>query len=134
MKNILGVDVIESINDFLHDSELANQFYAQQSEKMCDFTNDPDRAARCHEAAADGCDGSYTYEVIEDFREFGEGLLKESWLLIEHELFSMDEEDYGTAYEAAEQAFEECRAAFEKDVCRCEEWHDKNGTLYSQGS
>ena len=32
MKSILGVDVIESINDMLHDSETSQAFYALQSE------------------------------------------------------------------------------------------------------
>ena len=31
MKNIMGVDVIESINDFLHDEETGPAFYEWQS-------------------------------------------------------------------------------------------------------
>lgn len=136
MKNILGVDVIESINDFLHDSETSNAFYTWQSEKACDFINEPDRAARCHEAAAEGCDGSYTYEVIDDFREFGQMLLKEAWQLIDNELQQQDtdEIEFHIAAADVQELFEECERAFEADVVRCEEWHIKNGTYEQQGS
>lgn len=136
MKSIIGVDVIESINDMLHDSETSQAFYAWQSEKACDFINEPDRAARCHEAAADGCDGSYHYEVIDDFREFGQMLLKEAWQLITTELCDLDvdtdETQYNMIYAQAELEFEECEKAFEADVVRCEEWHIKNGTYEQQ--
>ena len=131
MKSILGVDVIESINDMLHDSETSQAFYAWQSEKACDFINEPERAARCHEAAAEGCDGSYTHEVIDDFREFGQMLLKEAWQLIDNELIDMDSS--ADVYHEAELEFEECEKAFEADVVRCEEWHIKNGTYEQQG-
>lgn len=137
MKSILGVDVIESINDMLHDSETSNAFYAWQGEKACDFINEPDRAARCHEEAADGCDGSYHYEVIDDFREFGQMLLKEAWQLISNELTGWDspdltEQDYRDMDAQAAYEFEECEKAFEADVVRCEEWHIKNGTYEEQ--
>jgi hypothetical protein len=39
------------------------------SEKDSDFINEPERAARCHDAAEDGCDGKTHAEVIEDWRE-----------------------------------------------------------------
>lgn len=39
------------------------------SEKDSDFINEPDRAARCADAAEDGCDGKTHAEVIEDWRE-----------------------------------------------------------------
>lgn len=134
MKSILGVDVIESINDMLHDSETSQAFYAWQSEKACDFINEPDRAARCHEAAADGCDGSYHYEVIDDFREFGQMLLKEAWNLISNELCDsdIDETQYNVLQVQAIEEFEECEKAFDADVVRCEEWHIKNGTYGEQ--
>lgn len=125
------MDVIESINDFLHDSETSNAFYTWQSEKACDFINEPDRAARCHEAAADGCDGSYTYEVIDDFREFGQMLLKEAYNLIVH--ICVDEDLSAVVESQAAAEFEECERAFEADVVRCEEWHIKNGTYEQQG-
>ena len=131
MKSILGVDVIESIGDMLHDSETSQAFYAWQSEKTCDFINEPDRAARCHEAAADGCDGSYHYEVIDDFKEFGQMLLKEAYNLIVQ--VCCDDELSPVVESQAAYEFEECEKAFEADVVRCEEWHIKNGTYEQQG-
>ena len=133
MKNIMGVDVIESINDFLHDEETGPAFYEWQSRKATDFINEPDRAARCHDAAAEGCDGSYHWEVIEDFREFGRDLLREAWNLITNELCDLEEADYALVYAGAEAAFEECERRFEADCDQCEEWHVKNGTINMQG-
>ncbi len=39
------------------------------AEKDADYINEPDRAARCADAAEDGADGKTHAEVIEDFRE-----------------------------------------------------------------
>ena len=135
MKNILGVDVIESIDDFLHNSDTSNAFYEWQSEKSSDFINEPERAARCHEAAADGCDGSYHWEVIEDFREFGRELLKEAWKLIDNELQEQDtdEIEFHVAATDVQEMFEECEKAFEADCDRCEKWHIDHGTYDQQG-
>jgi hypothetical protein len=130
MKNICGVDVIESIDDFLHDNDTANKFYEWQSQKANDFINEPERAARCYDAAADGCDGSYHWEVIEDFREFGNELLREAWNLIEHEL---DEEESAHVWSHVEVEYELCVAAFGKCCDELEEWHRQNGSLDQQG-
>lgn len=130
MKNICGVDVIESIDDILH-NDTANTFYEWQSEKANDFINEPDRAARCHDAAADGCDGSYNWEVIDDFREFGKELLREAWNLITDEL--ADNECYKYD-EQAEAEWEACYVAFFTCCDELEEWHRQNGSLDQQGS
>jgi hypothetical protein len=132
MKNICGVDVIESIDDFLHDDETANRFYEWQSQKANDFINEPERAARCYDAAADGCDGSYHWEVIEDFREFGSELLKEALHLIMREMEDFDESP--EAWAAMEVEHDQCVAAFGKCCDELEEWHRQNGSLDQQGS
>jgi hypothetical protein len=46
------------------------------AEKDSDFINEPDRAARCCDAAEDGCDGKTHAEVIEDWRESFDTWLK----------------------------------------------------------
>jgi hypothetical protein len=130
MKNICGVDVIESIDDFLHDDDTANRFYEWQCQKANDFINEPERAARCHDAAADGCDGSYHWEVIDDFREFGSELLQESWGLIVHEL--EDQEQPATIWRGAEVGHDGCVEAFNKCCDDLEEWHRQNGTYEEQ--
>jgi len=130
MKNICGVDVIESIDDFLHDDDTANRFYEWQSQKANDFINEPERAARCYDAAADGCDGSYHWEVIDDFREFGNDLLKEAWNLIVQELDGCDNPTY--MYTAAEFEHDRCIESFGKCCDDLEEWHRQNGTYEEQ--
>lgn len=134
MKTIHGTLVIESINDFLHDPKESNNFYTWQSEKSNDFINYPERAARCHDAAADGCDGSYTYEVIDDFREFGHDLLYEAWRSICRSLRDIeDDEEYGRLELLVEAEYDACHKAFDADCDRLEQWHIENGTYEQQG-
>lgn len=132
MKKILGVEVIESINDILHGEE-SEAFYNYQSEKSNDFVNEPERAARCYDAAAEGCDGSYHWEVIEDFREFGSDMLREAWKKIDDVISDMDVFDF-TVHKAKqiEAAFEQCETDFEDSVVRCEKWHIEHGTYEQQ--
>lgn len=69
------------------------------------FINDPERAARIHDAAEYGGDGSTNAEVIEDWRE---------------------------ALQAAQQDGKINDADFEainREIDDCEAWHDKNGSL-----
>lgn len=131
MKSICGVEVIESINDFLQHDKHQGEFYAWQAEKSSDFINESDRAARCYDAAEHGCDGSTHGERIDDFREFGRDLLKESWRAIEHQLIESDASE--TDYAMAESEFEACEAAFETCVDDLEKWHIENGSYDEQG-
>ncbi len=39
------------------------------SDRDSDFINEPSRAARCYDAAAEGCDGKNHSEVIDDWRD-----------------------------------------------------------------
>lgn len=128
---ILDVAVIESVNDFLH-SDRAEDFYVWQSEKSNDFINEPERAARCHDAAGYGCDGSYTWEVLEDFLEFGRMLLSDAWKAVDDRMCELDLCDNATLDTIRD--FSACEAAFEADVRSSEEWHIKNGSYEQQGS
>jgi hypothetical protein len=133
MKTIHGTLVIESINDFLHDPKESNNFYTWQSEKSNDFINYPERAARCHDAAADGCDGSYAHEVIDDFREFGRELLTDAWRSISSDLCEIEDDDEAFRMECQfESEYDACYAAFEADCDRLEKWHIENGTYEQQ--
>lgn len=130
MKTIKGIRVIESIDDFLHDNTLANEFYQWQSEKSSDFINEPERAARCYDAASDGCDGSYHCEVIDDFREFGRDLLSKAWNSISDVLTDADYTD--SEFAQCELEYEECSSAFESRCNELEAWHIANGSYEEQ--
>lgn len=134
MRTIEGIQVIEAINDFLRDGELQRGFYTWQGEKDSDFINEPDRASRCHDAAADGCDGKLHCEVIDDFREFGSDLLEESERSALRTLDDLDvnEDEYVPLADAIIAAVDECRALFAADVDRLEKWHIENGSYEQQ--
>lgn len=85
------------------------------------FINDPDRAARIHDAAEDGCDGSTHAEHIEDWREFADILEREAQRDCDGE--TDDETDEN------EKAVETAFAALSADIDACEEWHRENGSL-----
>jgi hypothetical protein len=130
MKTIRGINVIECVNDFLNDTKQSQAFYTMQGEKESDFINEPDRAARCYDAASDGCSGSTHSEVIDDFREFGDDLLRDQWRAIEHQMETDDASP--EEYEQAEQLFIECETAFNADCDKLEAWHEENGSLHQQ--
>ena len=129
MKNISGINVIESINDILHDSKLSERFYTWQSEKSNDFINEPERAERCHNAAENGADGSLHCEVIDDFREFGAELLREQERAIERKIDEIEEQ--GTVDLINEQ-FEECKQGFDAACDELEKWHIANGSYETE--
>ncbi len=76
-----------------------------------DFWNEPERASRVYDAAAEGCDGKTHAEVIEDWREAFRAWIrdKRKW---------QDPERFMTAVEAH----------FDK----VEAWHEKNGSLWQE--
>ena len=130
MKTIRGVQFIESVDDILDDTKLSNQFYTWQGEKSSDFVNEPERAARCHDAAADGCDGSFHWEVIEDFREFGHDLLRESERSLGVVLDRGRVEDVSTD----EIQVNECLTAFDADIESLVKFHQEAGSYEKQCS
>jgi hypothetical protein len=84
---------------------------ALMAERDSDFFNEPERAARVHEAAEYGGDGKTHAEVINDWRD-----AFRYWLL--------DRKSENTHYR-----FEDAVIAHFDSV---EEWHDKNGSLFEQ--
>ena len=137
MRTVHNVRVIESIRDFLDDPKLSEEFYTQQAESSCDFINNPDRAARCHDAASEGADGSTHQEAIDDFREFGSCLLRDAWNAIDNQLaadprWDTNPSEMEAAYAYAETSFEACSTSFQKDCDTLEQWHHANGSLHRQ--
>ena len=81
------------------------------------FINDPVRAERIHEAAESGSDGSYHYEVINDWQDFLNSLRIYDPEFDEEENCDLTEEQFDT---------------IQKEITECYEWHQKNGSLYQQ--
>ena len=84
---------------------------AWTSEKDSDFINEPDRAARVYDAAADGCDGKTHAEVIEDWREAFSAWVRDKRLWAEPERFM---------------------AAVNAHFDAVELWHEQHGSLWQQ--
>ena len=80
------------------------------SDRDADFINDPERAARCYDAAENGADGKTHAEVIGDWRDCLELTLNRRG----HEY----PERFGNAIHAL--------------IDSCEAWHDRNGSLDTQ--
>lgn len=134
MKNLLDVLVPETIDDVLNNSRWSERYYAFSADKDNDFINEPDRAARCHAAAADGSDGKYHWESIDDFHEFGMSLFneleKELDDAIDHSsLWDIDRDLMQQMSDKLLIAFEQCQTDYQADCHQLEEWHEKNGTL-----
>lgn len=84
------------------------------------FINDPERADRIYEAAKEGTDGSYTSEVIEDWREYLELL----------PLIDPDDEGDNKPDAISEEVY--CK--IEDEIDEVEKFHEMRGTLWEQGS
>jgi len=94
--------------DIFRESKLGNDLWI----------NDPNRAERIHEAVESGSDGSTHYEIIKDWREFLDSYKCEDPEF--HEDSSEWEIDLAV-YDA-----------IMKEINKCEEWHEKNGSLHNQ--
>lgn len=100
-------------DEFIRSEYVANW----TAEKDGDFINEPERAARCYDAAEFGCDGKTHAEVIEDWREAFENMVKyclkangkRHW-------------EYPSRLSAGVNAL----------IDECESWHEKNGSLFQQ--
>lgn len=138
MKVICGVKVPESIDDVLDDEKWSEAYYNWSAANSNDFINCPDRAERCYEAAADGCDGSTHAENIDDFREYGDSLFFDLNRAVEraidgNEMWdTMSEEAADDLVNSYWEQFEACEQAYSADCDALEEWHDKNGSLNQQ--
>jgi hypothetical protein len=89
------------------------------------FLSDPDRAARCHEAAGDGGDGSYHSEIIADWREYASRLEGEA----RGELWEAEAGEEEAAWEAE---LERRVEALDAAIDACEAYHEAAGTLWEQ--
>ena len=94
------VTTITSLNDLLNSPEYDGSRFGSSSD---DWLHDEDRAQRCHNAAADGCDGSTHGEHIQDWRD-----------CLANYFDDLDDDT---------------RAAIEKEIDDCEQWHVDNGSI-----
>lgn len=81
------------------------------NEKDGDFWNEPERAARCADAAEEGCDGKTHAEVIEDWREAFSAWISDQRRWTDPERFI---------------------AAVGAHFDSVEDWHEQNGTLWQE--
>ncbi len=96
---------VERFVDWFIRSEYVSNWTA---EKDSDFWNEPDRAARCYDAAAEGCDGKTHAEVIADWRAAFSAWVRDRRKWQDPERFI---------------------AAVEAHFDGVESWHEKNGSL-----
>jgi hypothetical protein len=82
------------------------------------FINDPNRANRLEKAARDGCDGSYHYEIIEDWEEYSDGL----------SVYVPDEDDPEGDFDLTLDQYN----TIKRKIKECEDWHIKNGSYETQ--
>jgi len=96
-------------NQRLFDMFLQSDYWMayKESIKSSLSYSDTDRCERTHQASKNGSDGSYTYEVIED------------WIQAVND-WGMD-----TGY----YRISECML---ESIADCENWHERNGSLYNQ--
>lgn len=79
-----------------------------------DWINDPDRADRCHEAAAHGCDGSTHYEIMQDWRDFLADLFR----------------DFRRGNDEDDAELDAIEASIDAEIDACEAYHETAGTLH----
>ena len=105
----------ERVKTFI--DEFIRSEYVQNwtSDKDSDFINEPERAARCHDAAEFGCDGKTHSEVIEDWRESFSAWLSDetrsAWSAVKGDRFGSAVRTYFDSVES---------------------WHEKNGSLWTE--
>jgi len=99
------------VKAFVHNFIRGHEVEALTSERDSDFINEPERAARCWDAAEDGADGKTHAEVIQDWRDAFEYYLQER-----------RGHEYPTRFAAAVHA----------DFDQTEAWHEKNGSLWEE--
>jgi hypothetical protein len=100
------------IDDFVDEFIRSEHVSNLTSERDSDFYNEPERADRCWNAAAHGCDGKTHKEVIDDWRD-----AFSNWL----------------SDRRSDTAWPE---RFESAVCArfdaVETWHENNGSLFQE--
>lgn len=97
------------------------------------FINEPERAARCHEAAEDGADGSTHAEHIQDFQDYADEHYKALSDAVQS--ITTDSEDEAAFEAECDVLADEIDAAqseLNADLERLEKWHADNGSLHQQ--
>lgn len=111
MTTTIGLSSKKRIDRFV-DAFIRSEYVANwTAEKDSDFFNEPERAARCYDAAEFGCDGKTHAEVIEDWREAFSAWISDQRRWNEPERFV---------------------AAVNAHFDSVEEWHNKNGSLFQE--
>jgi hypothetical protein len=100
-------------------------FYNYASERV-NAIDDPERFARCYDAAAEGADGSLHCEAIDDMRDYADTIYRD----FERNAESMGEDEAESWKISGE--VEKARAALDADLDRLEQWHIDNGTYEQQ--
>ncbi len=95
------------VDEFIRSEYVSNW----TADKDSDFINEPDRAARCYDAAENGADGKTHAEVIEDWRD-----AFSAWISDKHK------------WTAPERFMDAVNAHFDS----VEAWHEKNGSLFQE--
>ena len=95
---------IESLDDLLNSREYQDYRFGASSD---DWLQDPERMERIEESAKHGCDGSTHGERIGDWREC-----------------------LANSFDG--ELTEQTRAAIEKQIDECEQWHIENGSIDQQ--
>jgi len=101
----------DRVQAFVYDFIRSDYVSGWTSDKDSDFINEPERAARCYDAAEYGADGKTHAEVIEDWREAFEAYLQNR---LGHE--------YPERFSTAVRKCFDCTEA----------WHEKNGSLFQE--
>ena len=115
----------------------SREFAIYQESKLGNdlFINDPERAARIHDAAEYGTDGSTTQETIDDWREFLESYESEAAAELDGATYETDDEKEAEFLHAEKvKELEDTIKAISAEIDKCEMWHQMNGSLEHQGS
>jgi hypothetical protein len=101
----------------LHDMINSTEYQGYISDRLGNdlFINDPDRASRCHDAAEDGADGSTHREVIQDEREFLDGL----------KIYDPDFDEDDSQADLTQAQYD----ALSAELDAVEQWHENNKSL-----
>lgn len=102
-------------DEFIRSEYVANW----TAENDSDFISHADRANRCYDAAEFGCDGKTHAEVIEDWREAFDAMMR-------------DRERAAWRTPNAKYLPERFIAGINALIDECESWHDAHGSLFQQ--
>ena len=102
--------LFQNLSDLLASEDYQNFVNEKTGNEL--YLYDADRKARLDEYATEGSDGSTHAESIEDMRDFVNNVYSDSCSIDDVELKDKHIE------------------SIEQEITDCEEWHDKNGSLF----